>query len=246
MYITTNALVLRTVPVGEADKSILILAEGEGLIWCWARGAGKIKSPLLHASSVFSYGSYTLNKKDDKYTVKQADITESFFDLRKDISALGAAGYVVELCSSLAVEGQDDDNLLRLTLNALFALSRAITSIDSIIAAYTLRALAEAGYLPHLTDCIKCGNNSQNYSFSPLDGGLVCTACAPYATKLPTAVINAMEYVTCCNPKQLYMFKLSEGLPLVFADITADYAVNQLARKFDTFNFYKSVANRKD
>ncbi|HWP80550.1 MAG TPA: DNA repair protein RecO [Candidatus Acidoferrum sp.] len=241
MDYSVNALVLRSLPVGDYDKSLTLLAEGEGPIRCWAKAAGRIKSPLLAASAVFTYGRYTLNKRGERVTVGQAEVVESFFDLRKDIGALAAAGFVAELCSALTVEGQADDALLRLTLNALYALSRGVAGCDAILGAYAFRALSEAGYMPHLEGCVRCGGRDEVYAFSPLDGGLVCRRCAPAAKPLPGAAVDAMRYITTCEDKKLYMFKTEGGLDGQLAALAAEYAQNQLARPFETFSFYQTI-----
>jgi DNA repair protein RecO (recombination protein O) len=241
MDYSVNALVLRSLPVGEYDKSLLLFAEGEGPVRCWAKAAGRIKSPLLAASSVYTYGRYTINRRGERVTVRQAEVVESFFDLRKDITALAAAGFVTELCSSLTVEGQPDDELLRLTLNALYALSRGVAGCDAILGAYTFRALTGAGYMPHLDGCVRCGRLDAAYAFSPLDGGLVCRQCAPGAKPLPQAVIDAIRYITTCEDKKLYMFKAQGGLDMQLAVLAAEYAQNQLARPFETYSFYQNI-----
>jgi DNA repair protein RecO (recombination protein O) len=241
MDYSVNALVLRSLPVGDYDKSLVLLAEGEGLIRCWAKGAGRIKSPLLAASSVYTYGRYTLNRRRERVTVGQAEVIESFFDLRRDIAALAAAGFVTELCAALTVEGQADDRLLRLTLNALYALSRGVAACDAIVGAYTFRAMTEAGYMPHVDGCVRCGEQDEAYAFSPLDGGLVCRRCAPGTKPLPQASIDAIRYITTCEDKKLYMFKTEGGLDMQLAALAAEYAQNQLARPFETYTFYQNI-----
>ncbi len=241
MDYSVNALVLRSLPVGDYDKSLMLLAEGEGPIRCWAKAAGRIKSPLLASSSVFTYGRYTLNRRSERVTVSQAEVVESFFDLRRDIGALAAAGFVVELCTALTTEGQPDDGLLRLTLNALYALSRGVATCDAIVGAYTFRALTGAGYMPHLDGCVRCGGQDDAYCFSPLDGGLICRRCAPDAKLLPQAAIDAMRYISTCEDKKLYMFKTEGGLDGLLAALAAEYAQNQLARPFETYTFYKTI-----
>lgn len=241
MDYSVNALVLRSLPVGDYDKSLMLFAEGEGPVRCWAKAAGRIKSPLLAASSVYTYGRYTLNRRGERVTVRQAEVIESFFDLRKDIGALAGAGFVAELCAALTVEGQQDDGLLRLTLNALYALSRGVAGCDSILGAYIFRALTGAGYMPHLDDCVRCGRQDETYAFSPLDGGLICRRCAPSAKPLPQAAIDAIRYITTCEDKKLYMFKTQGGLDIQLAALAAEYAQNQLARPFETYTFYRNI-----
>ena len=242
MDYSVNALVLRSIAVGDYDKSLTLLAEGEGLISCWAKSAARIKSPLLAASSVFTYGRYTLNKRGERITLRQAEVSEPFFDLRRDITVLAAAGFAAELCSSLAVAGQAENELLRLTLNALFALSKGITKSDAVVGAYTIRAMTNAGYMPHLDGCVKCGGTDTAYSFSSLDGGLVCRKCDSAAPQVPMAVIDAMRYTSTCEDKKLYSFKADDDFIKDFSEIASDFASNQLAKPFESYTFYKSIA----
>ena len=63
MEFSARGLVLAERTVGEWDKSLTLLCEGIGKMSAWAKGAKRVKSPLLSACSMFTFGSYSFVKK---------------------------------------------------------------------------------------------------------------------------------------------------------------------------------------
>ena len=59
MEFSARGLVLSERTVGDWDKSLVLLCEGIGKISVWAKGAKRVKSPLLGASALFTFGSYS-------------------------------------------------------------------------------------------------------------------------------------------------------------------------------------------
>ena len=91
MEFSARGLVLAERTVGEWDKSLTLLCEGIGKISVWARGAKRVKSPLLAACSMFVLGSYSFVKKGERISVTSAQPEETFFGLRTDVEGLSLA-----------------------------------------------------------------------------------------------------------------------------------------------------------
>ena len=93
MEFSARGLVLAERTVGEWDKSLTLLCEGIGKISVWARGAKRVKSPLLAACSMFVLGSYSFVKKGERISVTSAQPEETFFGLRTDVEGLSLEAY---------------------------------------------------------------------------------------------------------------------------------------------------------
>lgn len=152
MHIKTDAIVLRAYDNGKNSKLLLLLTREHGRLAASARGAGSLKSALCAASGQFCYASFVLFKNADRYVVDSADIKELFFDLRHDVTALACAQYMAEIAGAVAQEGEGDEDLLRVLLNCLYALSKLKVSPALCKCVFELRVAACEGYMPDL-DC---------------------------------------------------------------------------------------------
>ena len=84
----TQGVVLRYTNFREADRMITLLSPDLGKISVMARGCRKPKSRFLTATELFCYGDYVLYRKGDFHIMTQANIHDSFYEIRNDIEKL--------------------------------------------------------------------------------------------------------------------------------------------------------------
>lgn len=245
MEFSARGLVLAERTVGEWDKSLTLLCEGIGKISVWARGAKRVKSPLLAACSMFVLGSYSFVKKGERISVTSAQPEETFFGLRTDVEGLSLAAYLCELCRTLCAEQQPEDELLSLTLNALYALSEKRAPAEVVKPAFELRSLAQSGFLPALgSGCMVCGEREFPLYFSSQAGGVLCarhSAAQRDAQAISQSVLSAMQYICSCEAKRLYSFRLPpEALDQLSHHCEA-YVTTTLGAQPQTLRFYRSL-----
>lgn len=64
---TTEALVIKEMSVGENDRLVTLFTRDYGIIRAFAAGAKSIKSKKGAATSLLTYGSFTILKKKKKH-----------------------------------------------------------------------------------------------------------------------------------------------------------------------------------
>ena len=95
----TEAIVLRTFRLGEADKIVSLLTRQLGRLRGVATGAQRTKSRYGGTLEPLSYIRLWLFERErrDLLRLNSAEILESFFDMQKDYRVQVAAQYLVEV-----------------------------------------------------------------------------------------------------------------------------------------------------
>ena len=112
-------------------------------------------------------------------------------------------------------------------------------------AVFELRCAVLSGYLPDLSGCHICGNQTPD-RFDLSQGPLECHSCRHMGAtgiRMPVipSVLEAMRYICYCDPKKLFSFQTGSETLQRLADISEAYLTTQLERGFSTLDFYKSL-----
>lgn len=175
----TDALLLKTVNIGESDKMATLLTADRGKIGARMKGVRKAGAKLGFASQPFCFAEYVLVGRADRYTVTGAALHEGFFDLRSDLRSLYAAAAIVQVCDALALEEMPSGGLLLAAVEALGAIESDPAGTMPEVVRFLLRAAAFAGYPVSAGDCPSCGKKIEGKRFfDPASGSFYCETCA--------------------------------------------------------------------
>lgn len=247
MYLTVQAVVLRVTDYNDSDALLTLLTRGQGKLTVKARGLRRKNSPLTAPCQLLAYGEFTLFEYRGQYTINEASSIELFLPLRRDLEKLALGTYFAQATELLSQEDYPSPELLSLLLNCLYALSSLQIPQMQIKAVFELRAACLSGYTPDLFGCHICGNqNPQRFDLSA--GQLECAQCRDsntYGIRLPVtpSVLNAMRYISLCDPKKLFSFQLGTSTLVKLSALTEAYLSTQLERSFSALDFYKSLQN---
>jgi DNA repair protein RecO (recombination protein O) len=195
----TEAVVLRSFRLGEADRVLHLYTRERGRIGAVAKGVRKTKSrfggrlePLSHVELMLHQGGGELQ------TVTGAELVRSHREAREDRYRLGVGLVGAEAMLRLFPEQEANERafgaLVRF-LDLLDTLSpdKRPTSLDPLVLSFQLKLLWLSGYLPHVTSCAECGAETGLAGYSPIAGGAVCEACANGALPLSGAGLVGIE-----------------------------------------------------
>ena len=154
---TTEALVIKEMNVGESDRLVTLFTRERGIIKAFASGAKNIKSKKGSATSLLTYGSFTIKQKNESFRIYEATPITMFFGAGSDIEVLALSQYFCELANVFAVDGTQNNELLRLILNSLHFLTKEKRFPPLIKAITELRIAVISGYSPNLIACDGCG-----------------------------------------------------------------------------------------
>lgn len=258
--IKSNALVIAEKDLGENDKLLTLLVERYGKITAVSKGAKSVRNRHMASCQLFSYASFGLRKRGSLYYVTDTDLIESYYDIRTDITKLALASFLCDVINDIAQEGEDEDEILKLSLNTFYAIAKNIKPLEFIRACFELRIAVIAGFSPSFDSCVECGNNaSRFYYFDIVDGIIYCDSCKNklfYASaeneflerglSKPIAIISesvlaAMQYVIGSRAERFLAFNLGEDELSSFYFACEKFLLNQLERGFYSLGFYKSL-----
>ena len=185
-----TGMVLSQMPIGEADRRVVLITRELGRLSAFARGARRPKSMLGPATRAFAFGRFTLRAGKDAYVLVQAEITDYFEEIVTDVSASCYACYFAELVSYFTREGQPEEQTLLTLYYALKALEAKKMKKDLIRRAFELKMLALNGLLPEFTE--------ENHP------------------ELMKSTRYALNYAGASAPKELFRFDLKEDVTAEF------------------------------
>jgi len=245
MYFTTEGLVLRETDYQDHDKLLTVLTRDRGKLTLRARGVKRKRSPLKSGCQLLAFSEFTVFVRNGFHVIEEASAKELFLPLRSDLERLSLASYFAQVTEVLSQEDDPDPELLSLCLNAVYALSATKKQTALIKAAFELRAACQAGYLPDLSGCGRCGQSTPD-RFCVSEGVLQCSSCqqaGELGIRLPLlpGTLDAMRYIVSCDCTRLFAFHLPEQSLKCLCDISETYLLSQLERGFFTLDFYKSL-----
>ena len=261
MHKELKGLVIRTVNVSESDRLITVFTDELGVVSVMARGARSLKSRKMSSTMQFCYSKLVLEQRGDRYYLKESELIENFYGIRNSLEGLALAGYIAEVLSDVTVAEAEPD-LLRLSLNSLYAISESKYPLQRIKAAFEIRAAAIIGFMPDVVSCSFCGEREGSFYFDIMGGSILCKECKttlekkhaepenPHESRIicmlsETARI-ALEYCIHCPLGKLFSFNIPDGDMQLFAKATELYITNQLERSYKTLDFYKSLMGNVD
>lgn len=247
MHLVTRGIVLREVQYKESDKLLTVLAEGQGKLTVKARGCRRKNSPLAAGSQLLVYSEMTCFEYQGRWTLQEAATLQEFRGVREDLTRLALGSYFAEVCEAVAVEDEDNQPLLSLLLNSLYAMDKLDKPLELIRAAFDLRCMEVAGYAPLLDACAVCGVAQPEEPRLNLQAGVLhCRRCREEvgegeSLSLTPAMLSAARHIVYGDPKRLFSFALEEEPLARLAALASAYLTTQLERGFRTLDFYLSV-----
>jgi DNA repair protein RecO (recombination protein O) len=173
-----QGVVLRTYKLGEADRIVVLLTQGEGKVRAVAKGVRKTKSRFGGRLEPFSHVDLSLYRgRGDLDTVTQAEVIHSFRGLRDDYDRVTAGSAMLEVVDQVAQEREAFLRLYLLLLRALRVLDSGPRDTSVVLDAFLLKLMALEGYRPALQECAACRGAGPFVRFSIARGGAVCERC---------------------------------------------------------------------
>ena len=182
----TEAIVLRGIRYGEADRILHLYTPERGRVSAIAKGVRRAKSrfggrlePFFRLDLVLYQG------KSDLMTVTSAETIAGHPRLREHAAAIDGAARACDAVGRLFDDGDPHRGVYNLLGNQLALLdAEPARATRANALAFRLKLLLAAGFAPQLAACASCGETEHLVGFSGAAGGVVCSACEANAFAL--------------------------------------------------------------
>jgi DNA repair protein RecO (recombination protein O) len=175
----TEAVVLRSIRYGEADRILHLYTPRSGRIGAIAKGARRAKSRFGARLEPFFRIRIVLREgRGELFAITGADTVATHAGLRDHAKTLDAAARACDAVARLFETGDAHPEVYTLLCNELALLAadpRHGCPANGL--AFRLKLLLAAGIVPQLGACAACGEQEHLRAFSAAAGGVVCASC---------------------------------------------------------------------
>jgi DNA repair protein RecO (recombination protein O) len=176
----TEAIILRTFPLGETDRLVSFFGRASGRMRGVAAGARSVKNRYGSTLGVMSHVQLWYIEKETRELVRiqQAELLESLHKSQSDYALSTGLAVVSEISEAVLPEREVSEAMFRLLLLTAREVERRAdwTLPLTYFAFWTVRL---GGWLPRFDRCAKCGREfrAENAYAAGWADGLFCGEC---------------------------------------------------------------------
>ena len=196
--VNTDAIVLRTYNLAEADRIAVCLTRSAGLVRAVAKGARRMKSRFGAALEPFTLIRLAFYEKEnrDLVSISNAEILKSHFNLASEPEASEVLAYMGELVAEFAPPHEANEKLFRMVAACVEALETSRGSSRLVLRYFEVWLLRLAGLFPDVRSCTECGAglNEDNTACLDVEVNPHCQRCSrgPATRLLPETQRSVM------------------------------------------------------
>ncbi|MGH2498589.1 MAG: DNA repair protein RecO [Candidatus Limnocylindria bacterium] len=184
-----EAIVLRTIDFGEADRVLTLLTRHFGKVRVVAKGIRRSTSRLAGHAEPLSHATFHLARGRELDVLTGAEPRAAYREVRDDLVRIASGLYVVELADRFSADRSPCAPLFECVQAALDHLEAGFPPA-LVCRWFDLHLLDRSGFRPELARCVECRAEPPETTnlWSPEAGGLVCARCAPDLASAPSAL----------------------------------------------------------
>jgi DNA repair protein RecO (recombination protein O) len=240
-----DALILKHMDYGEADRIVVAFTNERGKVRAIAKGVRKIRSRKAGHLEPFCYSRLFLARGRDMAIITQAQTIEPFSDLRSELVKIGYASYIIELLDRFSSEDGANQALFRLSLETMHRL-QDLENLFAVIQYFELHMLTLQGFKPELFNCVRCRKTitAEDQFFSAELGGALCPTdglLTPGAQSVSMAALKYLRHYQRSDFKEACRVKIDHRIRAEMSSLTRHYITFLLERRLNSPDFIKVI-----
>jgi DNA repair protein RecO (recombination protein O) len=180
----TEALILKSYSLADADKITVFLTRSFGIVKAVAKGAKKLKSRFGSSLEPFTSVDLTFFLKDDHElaSIREIELRESIFETSTQPDVLKTLSYFGKLLIEFVPPNEASDKIYRMVSACLRSIAEHPGELDQAALYFETWLLRLAGFLPDWGKCSECARKFNESEITVLDAvfHLSCINCQPH------------------------------------------------------------------
>ncbi len=241
-----DAVVLRRLDYGEADRILTLLTREYGKLAAIAKGSRRAKARSGSSLDLFARSQMMLAKGRNLDVVAQAERRGDVRNISGNLQRTAYACLVAEVADKVLEERHPVDDVFDLVVTTIERLNTPERSPRVESAWFLMRILELLGYQPQLADCAGCNEALPEAAgwFSPLLGGVLCRRCGAHDQAGSPVSVNGLKVlrVMAAGDAALYdRLRLGGELLHEVEDALEPQLEYHLDRRLKTLEFIRSI-----
>jgi len=241
-----EAVVLRHMDLGEADRLLVLYTRERGKIRAIAKGVRRMRSRKAGHLEPFSRSALQLASGRDLSIITQAETVDAYSSLRNDLKLMSHAAYVIELLDRFTFEEEKSDTSLYRLLTSTLGQIAAGEDMWLVLRYYEMRLLDAMGFRPRLFQCVNCGKEikAEDQFFSAYSGGVLCPRCGsglPGGWKVSEEVLKYLRHFQRSTYTEAKRAQPSAEIKEKVEDLMQQYLTYLLERRLNSPDFIRRV-----
>lgn len=211
--IELKGIVLKSEPIGEYDRRVVLLTDRRGKISAFARGARKQNSRFVAGTNPFTFADFRLYEGKNSYSINEIEVENYFEELRSDYSGAYYGMYMLEIADYYTRENNDEKEMLRLLYQSLRAISKPSLDNRLVRVIYEIRSTVVNGEFQGPKD---------NASYK-------------------NATLYAIDHIVQSSIEKLYTFTVKPEILKELEEIAADTCMQTMNYPFKSLEILDSL-----
>ena len=239
-----EGIILKRKNFSEADKLVTIFTKNQGKVICVAKGVRKITSRRAGSLELLNHVKVYLHQTKGLPILTEAQIQNTFPDLKEDLNKISIAFLVLELVDRLFDEGQENRIVFDLLFDTIDRIdsARSLSEAKKFQISFQIKLLTQVGYLPQLYNCVQCEKKLEKKEtfLAPNYGGLVdysCNQSILLSKVVAPEEVKVLRFLNNENFSLVQRLKLDDDLLNQTSELLNYYTVYFLERNLNSIAF---------
>ena len=241
----SEAIVLQSYPLGEADRLVSFLSRTMGRVRGVAAGARKPKSRFGSTLERLSYVRIWFFERENRELVRisQCEMIESFISAFADYPSSVALAIFSEVTEAILPDREASDANFRLLLLVSQAVKRSLRP-ELPLAYFVVWTVKLGGWLPAFSSCARCGRDIRSADrvyFSKGGSAVVCDSCRrPGMRVISKAALPVIKRIVGERLEKLQTENIEANVASEISNVMLDVIEAQIDQKLKSRELLES------
>jgi len=243
----TEAIIISSINLGEADKIVTFFSLDRGMLKGVAKNARKSFRRFGAGLESFTISRLHLYEREHQELarIESADIIEQHSTISCDLARAAAGAVMLELVREMAPLGERNAQAFLLLSHILHLLDEGMPPAF-LLRIFEIKFLSLLGYQPKLDHCLSCGREPKgDVVFLGMKGGMLCPDCVVSSgdpeIRLSQGSVGFYYQALRMDMDKVCRLKPSAGIMQELDRLFTAHTFNILGKKLKSTEFLRQI-----